>query len=77
MSKTKIEWTDRTWNPVTGCSQISPGCANCYAKTMAYRLKAMGIQKYINGFAPTIHINSLTEPLKWKKTSYCFRLFYV
>jgi protein gp37 len=67
MGFTKIEWTDKTWNPVTGCSQISPGCANCYAKTMANRLQAMGMQKYINGFAPTIHVNTLAQPFQWKQ----------
>jgi protein gp37 len=67
MGLSKIDWTDITWNPITGCSKISPGCANCYAKTMAHRLKAMGMQKYSNGFTPTIHMDSLTEPLKLKQ----------
>jgi protein gp37 len=67
MGLTKIEWTDKTWNPVTGCSQLSSGCLNCYAKTMAYRLQAMGMAKYINGFTPTLHINCLEEPIKWKQ----------
>ncbi|MCL2289206.1 MAG: phage Gp37/Gp68 family protein [Bacteroidetes bacterium] len=64
--KSKIEWTDRTWNPVTGCTKLSLGCANCYAETMAGRLKAMGVGKYENGFVPTMHENVLEEPLKWK-----------
>jgi Bacteriophage protein gp37 len=67
MKTTKIEWTDKTWNPVTGCTKLSTGCAHCYAETMAHRLKAMGVAKYCNGFIPTVHENSLTEPLKWKK----------
>ena len=53
--KSKIEWTERTWNPVTGCSKISSGCQNCYAAKMAARLKAMGSQKYRNGFDVTLH----------------------
>lgn len=67
MSTTKIEWTDRTWNPVTGCTKLSAGCANCYAETMAHRLKAMGVNKYSNGFIPTMHEDALGEPLKWKQ----------
>jgi len=65
--KSKIEWTDRTWNPVTGCTKLSAGCAHCYAETMALRLKAMGVEKYSNGFIPTMHVDTLGEPLKWKK----------
>jgi len=64
--KSKIEWTDRTWNPVTGCTKLSVGCANCYAETMAIRLKAMGVGKYENAFTPTMHESVLDEPLKWK-----------
>ena len=67
MKTTKIEWTDRTWNPVTGCSKLSAGCAHCYAETMSLRLRAMGVNKYANGFAITTHENTLAEPLKWKK----------
>lgn len=67
MSTTKIEWTDKTWNPITGCTKISAGCAHCYAETMACRLKAMGVKKYANGFLPTVHENIIEEPLKWKK----------
>lgn len=67
MKTTKIEWTDKTWNPVTGCSKQSEGCAHCYAETMAHRLKAMGVAKYSNGFSPTTHEGSLDEPLKWKQ----------
>lgn len=67
MSTTKIEWTDKTWNPITGCTKISAGCTHCYAETMAHRLKAMGVKKYANGFIPTVHEDVIDEPLKWKK----------
>lgn len=68
----KIEWTDRTWNPVTGCSEISEGCKNCFARRMARRLKAMCQAKYKNGFKVTCHPESLDEPLKWKKPKKIF-----
>lgn len=67
MRTTKIEWTDKTWNPITGCSKLSAGCMNCYAETMSIRLKAMGTDKYKNGFNLTLHEECLSEPLKWKK----------
>lgn len=67
MSKSKIEWTETTWNPVTGCTKISPGCANCYAERMAKRLKAMGQANYRNGFELAVHEKSLELPLKMKK----------
>lgn len=67
MSATKIEWTDKTWNPVTGCTKISMGCTNCYAEVMARRLKAMGVEKYKHGFDLTLHEDTLNEPLKWMK----------
>ena len=67
MRTTRIEWTDRTWNPVTGCTKLSTGCAHCYAETMAHRLKAMGVAKYANGFIPTMHEDALGEPLKWRQ----------
>lgn len=67
MSQSRIEWTDSTWNPVTGCTKASSGCQHCYAETMTRRLKAMGIAKYANGFNVTIHEESLPEPLKWRK----------
>jgi protein gp37 len=66
MKTTKIEWTDKTWNPVTGCSKISAGCVNCYAEVMARRLQAMGQNKYRNGFKLTLHEEVLKEPLQWK-----------
>jgi protein gp37 len=67
-----IEWTDSTWNPVTGCTKISSGCANCYAERMALRLKAMGNPSYTNGFNVTLHEDILTLPLKWKKPQTIF-----
>lgn len=67
MKTTKIEWTDKTWNPITGCSKISQGCANCYAEAMSHRLKSMRIKKYANGFDLTLHEECLSEPLSWKQ----------
>jgi len=67
VQKSKIEWTDKTWNPVTGCTKISVGCNHCYAEVMAHRLKNMKVKKYANGFTPTSHESTLNEPLKWKK----------
>ncbi len=72
MSKSKIEWTGSTWNPVTGCTKISEGCDNCYAERMAKRLKAMGQQNYINGFEVVCHPHMLDVPLKWKKSNMVF-----
>jgi protein gp37 len=72
MGKTKIEWTDKTWNPVTGCTKISDGCKNCYAETMAGRLQKMGSEKYQAGFKVTCHPHTLREPYKWKKPSRIF-----
>ena len=63
----KIEWTEYTWNPVTGCSKISAGCLNCYAERMALRLKAMGVARYESGFAVRTHDDLLDVPLKWRK----------
>ena len=67
MKTTKIEWTDKTWNPVTGCTKLSIGCANCYAEIMARRLCAMRQEKYKNGFQLTLHEEVLKEPLSWNK----------
>lgn len=72
MGKTKIQWTGSTWNPVTGCSKTSAGCANCYALTMAKRLKAMGQPKYRNEFRVTMHPDCLTEPNRWRKPRLAF-----
>lgn len=61
---TKIEWTERTWNPVTGCTKLSPGCKHCYAETMARRLTAMGARGYERGFEVTLHPDRLEWPLQ-------------
>jgi protein gp37 len=62
-----IEWTQATWNPVTGCTKVSPGCKNCYAERMALRLKSMGQRNYKNGFELTVHQHMLDLPLRWVK----------
>jgi len=67
-----IEWTESTWNPLTGCSKISPGCKHCYAERMARRLHAMGQPNYANGFKLTVHEKSLELPLQWKKPQTIF-----
>ncbi|MBM4158159.1 MAG: phage Gp37/Gp68 family protein [Ignavibacteria bacterium] len=66
MSDSKIEWTEVTWNPTTGCSKISAGCTNCYAELFAKRLQAIGAEKYKNGFKLTLHPDVLIEPKKYK-----------
>ena len=68
----KIEWTDATWNPVTGCRKISAGCKHCYAEEVAARMKRMGVKGYENGFEPTFHPDRLTIPIKWKKARRIF-----
>ena len=65
--KSKIEWTDATWNPVTGCTKVSPGCKNCYAERLATRLLAMGNPRYTHGFEVTLHHDQITLPLRWKQ----------
>lgn len=72
MSKTSIAWTERTWNPVTGCTKYSAGCAHCYAETMAKRLQGMGQKRYANGFELTLHPEALNEPKKVKDPSTFF-----
>jgi len=67
-----IEWTEITWNPVTGCTKLSPGCKHCYAERMARRLKAMGQPKYANGFRLTTHAECLDQPLGWEKPRMIF-----
>ena len=71
MSKTNIRWTDETWNPITGCTPISPGCVNCYAKKHTARLQGNPspkvAYKYRNGFKPTVHPQYLEEPFRWRK----------
>lgn len=72
MRTTKIEWTDKTWNPITGCTKYSAGCMHCYAETMSRRLKAMKLEKYQNEFQLTLHEETLMEPLHWKKSHNIF-----
>ena len=67
-----IEWTDATWNPVTGCTKISPGCKNCYAERLAKRLKAMGQPNYRNGFRVTLQPQMVELPLRWKSPKRIF-----
>ena len=70
--KSKIEWTENTWNPITGCTKISDGCENCYAFQMASRLQKMGNAKYGKGFKLTLHYDCLNEPYSWKKPARIF-----
>lgn len=70
--KSSIEWTQSTWNPVTGCTKISPGCKNCYAERMAERLHRMGQPNYANGFELTLQPQALDLPLKWKSPQIIF-----
>lgn len=72
MAQSRIEWTESTWNPVTGCTKISPGCKHCYAERMALRLQAMGQANYANGFELTLHEHMLERPLQWKKPQLIF-----
>lgn len=69
---TKIEWTTETWNPVTGCTQLSAGCANCYAKTIALQMQKKGVRKYANGFTVTIHEYALNMPRLLHEPSFIF-----
>jgi protein gp37 len=71
-TKSSIEWTESTWNPITGCTKISPGCKHCYADRMAKRLQAMGQPKYVNGFQLTLHEQELEKPLAIKKPQIIF-----
>jgi protein gp37 len=79
--RSAIEWTEATWNPVTGCDRVSPGCDHCYAMTLAKRLKAMGSAKYQNdgdvrtsgpGFGVTVHPEALDEPRRWRNPRVVF-----
>lgn len=67
-----IEWTEATWNPVTGCTKLSAGCANCYAERLALRLRAMGQPRYAQGFAVATHEDALSLPLTWKRPRMVF-----
>jgi protein gp37 len=71
-ANSQIEWTESTWNPVTGCTKVSPGCAHCYAERMARRLKAMGQPNYRNGFRVTMHEHAVNLPLGWKRPQMVF-----
>ncbi len=71
-SKSSIEWTEITWNPVTGCDKISAGCKYCYAERMAKRLQAMGVEQYKEGFKLKLAPHTLKTPYKWKKQRIVF-----
>ena len=71
-AKSHIEWTEATWNPVTGCSKISAGCKNCYAERLSLRLKLMGSERYRNGFDVTLHEDALNIPRRWKSPKVIF-----
>ncbi|MFH0953586.1 MAG: phage Gp37/Gp68 family protein [Verrucomicrobiota bacterium] len=71
-ARSAIEWTEATWNPVTGCTKISLGCRHCYAERMAVRLQAMGQANYANGFKVTPHTRALELPLHWKRSQVVF-----
>ena len=71
-ARSTIEWTESTWNPLTGCTKVSPGCANCYAERLSKRLKAMGNHNYSNGFNITMHEDMLELPFKWRKPQNIF-----
>ena len=70
--KSKIEWTDASWNPTTGCTKVSAGCTNCYAETLSLRLQKMGSKRYRNAFKLTLHEDALNIPLKWKQPKKIF-----
>ena len=72
MAISNIEWTQSTWNPITGCNKVSPGCKNCYAERMSKRLKSMGLSKYRNEFEITLHEDVLEMPLSWSKPRLIF-----
>jgi len=71
-SKSSIEWTETTWNPLTGCTKVSQGCKNCYAERMSRRLKAMGVVRYRNQFQLTMHPDLLDEPRRWERPRLVF-----
>ena len=71
-TRSNIEWTEMTWNPVTGCTKISQGCKHCYAERMAKRLKAMGSGRYTNGFEVTLHPDLLDAPRRWRQPRVVF-----
>ena len=71
-NRSSIEWTECTWNPITGCTKISSGCKHCYAERLAWRLKAIGQPNYVNGFKLTLHEHVLKRPFQWKKPQMIF-----
>ncbi len=71
-SQSSIEWTDATWNPVTGCSKVSAGCKFCYAERLAFRLQVMGQPRYANGFSVTLHHDLLDAPRRWRSPRLVF-----
>ena len=71
-TQTTIEWTESTWNPVTGCTKVSAGCANCYADRMSRRLRAIGQERYRNGFELTLHPQAIEEPYHWRRPRMIF-----
>ncbi|RYY29771.1 MAG: phage Gp37/Gp68 family protein [Chitinophagaceae bacterium] len=72
MAQSSIEWTEMTWNPTTGCNKVSAGCKHCYAEVMARRLKAMGVEKYKDGFELRMHPDALKIPYTWKSSKVVF-----
>jgi protein gp37 len=72
IAKSRIEWTEVTWNPVTGCTKVSQGCKHCYAERMAMRLEAMGNARYLNGFRVTLHPDLLDAPRYWRQPKLVF-----
>ena len=72
MAASRIEWTERTWNPATGCTKVSEGCRNCYAERLSRRLRLMGSPKYRRGFEPAAHPGELARPRRWRKPALVF-----
>src|SRR5215210_3735139 len=71
-TQSRIEWTEQTWNPTVGCTKVSPGCKHCYAETMAKRLRAMGSERYRDGFRLTLQEDLVELPLRWKSPRVVF-----
>jgi protein gp37 len=72
MAQSSIEWTELTWNPTTGCDKVSAGCKFCYAEVMSRRLKAMGLDKYADGFQISLHPETLQDPYRWRSPKVVF-----
>jgi hypothetical protein len=71
MARSSIDWTDETWNPVTGCIKISPGCKHCYAERFAERFRGVKDHPYENGFDPTLRSDRIEQPLSWRRPRMC------